>query len=116
MRDYKLYLEDIMEAITKIRKYVNKKSFGQFSKDEKTIDAVIRNFEIMGEAVKQLPNKVKDKYSDVEWKAIIDFRNVIIHEYFGIDLEIMWDVIKTKLEPLEKKIKFILKNNSVAQK
>ncbi len=109
VRDYKLYIEDILECIGKIKKYTRNLSFKQFSKNEKSIDAVIRNFEVIGEAARQLPQKIKVKYPEVEWKSLINFRNVIIHEYFGIDDEIMWDVIKTKLTPLEKKIKNVLK-------
>lgn len=110
MRQYRLYIEDILECIEKIKKYTKDISLEEFSKDDKTIDAVVRNFEIIGEATRQLPQKVKNKYSDIEWKSIIDFRNVIIHEYFGIDLEIMWNIIETKLPPLEEKIRRILKD------
>uniref|UniRef100_A0A7C6EBF6 DUF86 domain-containing protein n=1 Tax=candidate division WOR-3 bacterium TaxID=2052148 RepID=A0A7C6EBF6_UNCW3 len=105
LRDYGLYLEDILESIKKIRNYTKGMSFAEFAKDEKTIDAVVRNFEIMGEASKQLPQEIKNKHSEIEWKAMIDFRNVIIHEYFGIDLKIMWDIIKNELPPLARKLK-----------
>jgi len=70
---------------------------------------VVRNFEIIGEAAKQLPEEIKNRFPDVEWKSMIDFRNVIIHEYFGIDLDIMWNIIKTKLPPLKSKIQKIPK-------
>jgi uncharacterized protein with HEPN domain len=108
VRHYRLYIEDILECIRKIGDYVNGMSFEEFSKDTKTVDAVVRNFEIIGEASSQLPKKVKDKYPHIEWRSMIDFRNVIIHEYFGIDLEITWNIIKTKLSPLEEKIKHLL--------
>lgn len=111
VRNYKLYIEDILGCIKKINNYVKDMTFEEFSKDEKTIDAVIRNFEIIGEASKQLPKEIKNKYSNIKWKTITGFRNVIVHEYFGIDLEIMWDIIKEKLNPLEKDIKKILKNS-----
>ena len=83
--------------------------FEEFSKDSKTIDAIVRNFEIIGEASKQLPQKIKDTYPDVEWKTMIDFGNVIIHEYFGISLKIMWDIAKNELPSLEQKIAHLLK-------
>ena len=111
MRDYNLYTEDILESIGKIKKYTKGITFKQFSKDQKTIDAVIRNFEIIGEAAKQIPSEMKNKYSEIEWKSMIDFRNVIIHEYFGIDLEIIWNIIETKLTPLEKKIKKFIRKH-----
>lgn len=104
-RDYKLYLEDILESIEKIKEYTNGLSYKEFSKDEKTIDAVVRNFEIIGEAARQLPESVKNKYSIVEWKALIDFRNVIIHEYFGLSLKIMWDIIENELPLLQGNLK-----------
>jgi len=107
LRDYRLYLEDIFESIKKIKNYTKGMSFDEFAKDEKTIDAVVRNFEIIGEASKQLPREIKDKHSEIEWKATTDFRNVIIHEYFGIDLKIMWDIIKNELPPLEGKLKHL---------
>ena len=110
LRHYNLYIEDILECIGKIKKYTKGVTFKQFSKDQKTIDAVIRNFEIIGEATKQLSSEMKNKYPDIEWKSMIDFRNVIVHEYFGIDLEIIWNIIETKLTPLEKKVKEIIKN------
>ena len=109
IRDYCLYLEDILESIEKIKKYVKGISLKEFTKKEMIIDAVVRNFEIIGEATRQLPSKIKSKYRDVEWKAMIAFRNVIIHEYFGINLKIMWDIIENELPELENKLKRIYK-------
>jgi len=111
MRDSRLYLEDILESADKIERYTKNLSFKTFSADSKTIDAVVRNFEIIGEAARQLPGTIKAKHHYVEWRSMIDFRNVIIHEYFGIDLEIMWDIIKTKLPPLKKQLKKVLKTS-----
>lgn len=110
IRNYRLYIEDILECIRKITAYINTKSFEKFSKDDKTIDAVVRNFEIIGEAARQLPQDIKNRYPDVSWQDMIDFRNSIIHEYFGISLKIMWDIIKNELPPLEQKIRKIFKN------
>ena len=84
-RDYKVYLEDILEAISKIRKYTAGFSQDDFFKDEKTIDAVIRNLEIVGEAVKKVPEDICGQYPDVEWKKIGGLRDILIHEYFEID-------------------------------
>ena len=108
VRDYSLYLDDILESTGKILAYVKGMSFERFSKDDKTIDAVVRNFEILGEASRQLPREFNEKHSQVEWQDIYAFRNIIIHEYFGIDLKIIWDIIKTKLPALRLKIKKIL--------
>jgi len=110
MRNYRLYLEDIVDSIDKINAYTKGMSLREFSKEQKTIDAVVRNFEIIGEATRQLPASIKANYPEIEWKSMNDFRNVIIHEYFGIDFEIMWDIIETKLLPLKKKLAAILKS------
>lgn len=107
-RDYKLHLEDIREAGQKIGKYVSKMDRNAFEKDDKTIDAVVKNLEIIGEAVKKLPESVKTKYPDVEWKKMAGLRDILIHEYFGISLEIVWDIVQNKLPILEKQIKKIL--------
>ena len=80
-----------------------------FCKDPKTIDAVIRNLEIIGEAARRLPEEIRIKYPDVEWHKIISLRNVLIHEYPGIDLETIWDIIVNKLSPFEKQVKEILR-------
>jgi len=84
-------------------------NFEQFSKDEKTIDAVIRNLEIIGEAVRKVPDSVKTTHSDIDWFAIIGMRNIIIHEYFGVDIEEVWKTIKKDIPELESTIKAILK-------
>lgn len=110
MRNCRLYIEDIAECIKKIKNYTKGMSFEKFSDEDKTIDAVVRNFEIIGEATRQLPQSIKDKYSEIEWKSMIDFRNVIIHEYFGINLQIMWDIIKNELPSLEQEINKILRS------
>ena len=79
-----------------------------FCNDPKTIDAVIRNLEIIGEAARRLPEEIRIKYPDVGWHKIISLRNILIHEYPGIDLETIWDIIENKLLPLEKQVKEIL--------
>lgn len=72
------------------------------------LDAIIRNFEIIGEAASKVPEDLRRKYPSVEWRKIADFRNVLAHQYFGIDYEIMWDIIKTKLPPLREGILSII--------
>lgn len=103
-REYKASLNDILDAIRKIEKYVAKLSYHTFISDELIQDAVIRNLEIIGEAVKNIPQILKDGLPEVEWKKIVGLRDIITHAYFGIDEEIIWDIIKNKLPKLKAKI------------
>ena len=104
-RDYKVYLEDILEAIDKIRTYTVGMSAGTFAADSKTLDAVLRNLEVIGEAVKRVPDEVRSQHQQVEWKKIAGLRDILIHQYFGIDAEIIWDVVQNKLPELERQIR-----------
>ena len=87
-----MFLDDILMAINRISEYIEGYDFEHFKKDYKTVDAVIRNFEIIGEASKSLDKKIKEKYRDVPWEEMYYLRNKISHEYFGVDYEIIWDV------------------------
>jgi uncharacterized protein with HEPN domain len=107
-RDIRLYLEDIDESIKAINDYVKDMDFDDFISDRKTYSATIREFEIIGEAVGCIMDYVKQDNS-VEWQDIKDFRNLLIHEYFGVDFEIVWDVIVDDLPKLQKSIKSFLK-------
>jgi len=109
-RDYKIYLADIIECIGKIHNYTAGLLLVDFCNDGKTIDAVIRNLEIIGEAARRLPEEIRINFPDVEWHKIISLRNILIHEYPGIDLETIWDIIENKLSPLEKQVKEILRD------
>ena len=107
-RNAKLFIQDILEAIEKIENYVAGTDFESFKKDSKTVDAVIRNLEIIGEAARNIPEGMKRKYGDIPWRDLVDFRNRITHEYFGISLTIVWHIIKQELPQLEKRMKQIL--------
>ena len=98
------YLADIHEAIQRIQTYTAGLSYAQFRTDEKTQDAVIRNIEILGEAVKRLSAELLAANADVEWKRIAGMRDKLVHEYFGVNLDILWDVLTTKLPPLRAQI------------
>lgn len=108
LRDYKQHIDDILEAIELIREYVDGMDFDAFQADRKTQDAVIRNLEVIGEAAKFLPEDIKAKSEDVEWHKIIALRNILIHEYFGVNLNIVWDVITNKLDQLKLACKELL--------
>ena len=96
-REPLLLVSDILESGRKILDYTAGMDFDSFTKDEKTIDAVIRNFQIIGEAANRLPDEFREQHSEVDWYRIRGFRNRIIHHYFGIDLEIVWHIRETYL-------------------
>lgn len=108
-RNPDLLLEDIVESGLKILRYTEHLDFDGFCSDEKTIDAVIRNFEIMGEAANRLPEELKDKYDDIDWHRIRGFRNRLVHDYFGIDLQIVWLIKESFLPDLITRIQMLLK-------
>jgi len=98
-RDIRLFIIDIKESIEAIFEYVKDEDLDSFIKDRKTYSAVIREFEIIGEATKHLPKELTDRYDSIGWRDIKDFRNMLIHEYFGVDFEIVWNTIKNDLPP-----------------
>jgi len=96
-----MYLEDMQLAMIRIAEYVHGYDFKRFKADYKTVDAVIRNFEIIGEASRSLDEKIKSKYPDVPWREMYYLRNRVTHEYFGVDHEIIWDIAVNHL-PINK--------------
>lgn len=88
-RDWRLFVDDMLEAITKINRYTTGTSFEGFSQDERTIDAVVRNLEIIGEAARRIPDQVKAESPEIDWQAINGLRNRIAHEYFGLSLSVV---------------------------
>lgn len=109
-RNTLLLLQDIEAAILKILRYTHGYTFSQYEKDDKTRDAVERNFEIIGEAASRISQPVKDLSHDIEWRIIKDFRNFIIHYYFGINHQIIWNTIESRLPELLCKIRTLLKS------
>jgi uncharacterized protein with HEPN domain len=100
-RDAKLLIADILEAIAKIKLYTQSHTFETFIRDSKTIDAVIRNFEVIGEAANRLPENFKDNHPQIEGFRIRGFRNRIVHDYMGIDYNIIWTIIENNLDQLD---------------
>ena len=100
-RDWTFFLEDIQESCSRVLRYTQGMTFEQFSADDKTYDAVVRNLEIIGEAAKGLPEDVRAMMPDIEWSKATGLRNIVAHAYFGISDEILWDVIQNKILPMK---------------
>lgn len=109
-RDYRQWLEDILESCGKILRFTAQISFDEFVEDEKTYDAVVRNLEIIGEAAKNVPEDIRVRYPGIEWRKIAGLRDVIAHEYFGIDNDILWDIIQNKINALQEEVRRIMEN------
>lgn len=104
-----LLLEDILESAERILEYTKDLSFVDFCRDNRTIDAVIRNFEIIGEATHLIPDDIKEDNPGVDWHHIRGFRNRIVHDYFGVDLNILWNIIQGQLPDLITQVSIVLK-------
>ena len=107
-RDLRLYLEDIVASCDKIGRYTIGLTFELFSSDEKVVDAVARNLEIIGEAAKAIPEHIRSSYLDVNWRKMAGLRDVIVHGYFGLDLRLIWDIIQRDVPTARAKVAAIL--------
>ena len=107
-RDWKLRLEDLLEALARVEGYVQGMNFETFAKDVRTQDAVIRNFGIIGEAANHVPDAIRTAHPGVPWPQMRALRNLVVHEYFGINLEILWDTVKKDLPPLREPLERLL--------
>jgi len=103
-KDAKVFISHILESIELAEEYVRGKTLSDFTKSKKLQDSVIRRLEIMGEAVKNLPKDFTVKHSEIPWKEIAGMRDILIHEYFGVDLEMTWNVVEENLPDLKKKL------------
>jgi uncharacterized protein with HEPN domain len=114
-RDYRVYLRDILEAIANVEEFVGNMPRSEFEGDKKTLHAVVRNLEVIGEAVKGVPPEVRDRYPEVPWQRIAGLRDILIHHYFGIDIDIVWDILQNKLPELKGQIQAILEKAGGSQ-
>lgn len=108
MKNDFVYLKHIKESIKSIKNYVGNVDFESFSRDEKTIDAVIRKIEIIGEAAGNLSQEFCNAHPEIPWRDMIDMRNVLIHEYFGVIVKTVWDTVQDDLPELERLVDDIL--------
>jgi uncharacterized protein with HEPN domain len=99
-RNLTLYFDDILSSIDKIQRYTAGMTRETFVADERTFDAVARNLQIIGEAVKNIPTEMRDQYSQIEWRKIAGLRDILAHTYFAVEDEIIWDIVQTKLADL----------------
>ena len=104
-RDAGLLIEDMLTAMDRIENYIANQDRASFLKDQKTIDAVVRNLEVLGEATRQLPEEFIQQHNHVPWRLVAGLRNRIVHEYFGLDLEIIWQIISEDLPPVKNQLR-----------
>jgi len=111
-RDYTLYLKDILNAMESIQSFTANMEYEEFSRDDKTSSAVIRKLEIIGEATKKIPAVLRKQHGEMPWKEMAGMRDRLIHFYFGVDYELVWETIKKRIPDLIKLIKIILQSKS----
>jgi uncharacterized protein with HEPN domain len=110
-KNWKMRIADMLQCIAKIRRFTKGFSFEDFRGDEKTIDSVLRNLEIIGEAARQLPAEIREQYPEIPWAEMMTMRNIVIHEYHGVNLSIIWQTVKEDLPPLVSRLKRILQED-----
>ena len=110
VRDYRDYLQDIFDAVNDIENFVDNMTYEEFIKDRKTLNAVVRSIEIIGEASKNIPETMKAKYKELPWKQMTGMRDKLIHAYFGVDAETLWKAVKENIPPLKQSIEKMLED------
>lgn len=113
-REYKFFIQDILDAIKEIEEFIGEMDFNEFCRDHKTRGAVLWRIETIGEATKNIPKTIRTKYKELPWKDMTAIRDKIAHFYFGIDYKIVWEVVKKRLPEIKPKIIQILKDLEVS--
>ena len=106
--EWKFRIEDILHSIDKIDEYISNLNFDEFKKNEMIVDAVIRKLEIIGEAAGHIPKEIRDQHPEIPWSTMRGIRNILIHEYFGVDNVIVWETVQNELPDLKQKMKQLL--------
>jgi uncharacterized protein with HEPN domain len=108
--EYTDYLEDILDAVAKAKQFVKDVDFEAFRANEEKVFAVIRALEIIGEAAKNIPKSIRGRYTEIPWEDIVGMRNKVIHDYFGVDIEVIWKTLHEDLPPLQATVTKILED------
>jgi uncharacterized protein with HEPN domain len=108
-RDWRFRIRDILDAVEAVQRYTKGMTYEAFTADRKTVDAVIRNLIVIGEAARRVPDDVALAHPEIPWKDMRDMRNLVIHEYFGVSDKILWDTLQRDLTPLLLLLKPLLK-------
>jgi len=111
-RKFIFFIEDLLESVDRIEDYIPDQTKETFSEDKKTVDAVIRNLEIIGEACTHIPEDIRERYPEVPWTKVVGLRNVVIHHYFGVDVDTIWFIITRQLPELKKQFVLMKKFES----
>ena len=108
LRDVETYLQDMLDAIQRVQEYTAGMDEAALGADRRTVDAVLRNLEVLGEAAKQIPDNVRREAPEVDWRKVAGLRDILIHGYFVVDLDIVWDVVANRLAPLREQLERLL--------
>lgn len=111
-RNYDLYLQDVVTAADRVASYIEGVTRDEFETDQMRLDAVIRNLQIIGEAIKKIPDSIQKRYPNIPWQEIAGLRNRVTHVYFDVDINIIWDVVHSELPVLKTQIQEIIRERT----
>jgi uncharacterized protein with HEPN domain len=109
-RDWRFRVRDILSAVRAIESYTDGMTYDEFAADARTIDAVVRNLMTLGESTRWIPEQIREAHREVPWRTMRGVRNVVAHEYFGVDSEILWETVRSDLPPLVPQLEAILQS------